>query len=129
MLRRANTGYQDGNYSLIAGHVDPGENFTQCMIREAQEEAGINLKPENLKVVHVMHRDSGAAEDNERIDVFFIAEKWDGELTNREPHKCDDLSWFTLDNLPDNIIPYIKQALEAINNNNFYSEHGWIDKS
>jgi 8-oxo-dGTP diphosphatase len=33
LLKRANTGYEDGNYSVIAGHVEPGENFTQCIIR------------------------------------------------------------------------------------------------
>jgi len=125
LLRRFNTGYEDGNYSMVAGHVDPNETFTQCIIREAEEEAGILLKPEDLKVVHVMHRNSGTVENNERVDVFFIAEKWDGEITNKEPHKCDDLSWFDLDNIPENVIPYIRQAIEGIKNKIYYSEHGW----
>jgi len=125
LLRRFNTGYEDGNYSMVAGHVDPGETFTQCIIREAKEEAGIDLKPENLKVVHVMHRDSQSDEYYERIDVFFIAEKWNGEIINKEPHKCDDLSWFDLDNIPENTIPYIKQTLNMIKNKEFYSEFGW----
>ena len=122
LLRRFNTGYEDGNYSMVAGHVDSGETFTQCIIREAEEEAGILLKPEDLQVVHVMHRNSGATENNERVDVFFIAEKWDGEIINKEPHKCDDLSWFDLDNIPENTIPYIKQTLNKIRNKEFYSE-------
>ena len=125
LLRRLNTGYEDGNYSMVAGHVDANETFTQCIIREAKEEAGILLKPEDLKVVHVMHRNSGTPEDNERVDVFFIAEKWDGEIVNKEPYKCDDLSWFDLDAIPKNVIPYIKQAIEGIKNKTHYSEHGW----
>ncbi len=125
LLRRFNTGYEDGNYSMIAGHVDPGETFTQCIIREAEEEAGILLKPEDLKVIHVMHRNSETAVNNERIDVFFIAKKWEGEIENKEPHKCDDLSWFDLDNIPENVIPYIKQAIAGINNKVYYSEYGW----
>ena len=125
LLRRFNTGYEDGNYSMIAGHVDQGETFTQCIIREAEEEAGIFLKPEDLDVVHVMHRNSRTAENNERVDVFFVARQWQGEPQNKEPLKCDDLSWFNLDNLPDNIIPYIKQALEGIKNKIYYSEQGW----
>ena len=108
LLRRFNTDYEDGNYSMVAGHVDQNETFTQCIIREAEEEAGILLKPEDIKVVHVMHRNSGTAENNERVDVFFIAQKWSGEIVNKEPHKCDDLSWFDLENIPDNVIPYIK---------------------
>ena len=125
LLRRFNTGYEDGNYSMVAGHVDQSETFTQCIIREAEEEAGIFLKPEDLEVVHVMHRNSQTAENNERVDVFFVARQWQGEPQNKEPHKCDDLSWFELDNLPKNVIPYIRQALEGIKNRIYYSEHGW----
>ena len=125
LQRRFNTGYQDGKYSMVAGHVDKRETFTEAIIRETKEEAGIELKSENLKVAHVMHRNSGTEENNERVDVFFVADKWDGEIENKEPHKCDDLSWFELDNLPDNAIPYIKQAIDCIKNKIFYSEHGW----
>ena len=125
LLRRCNTGYEDGNYSMIAGHVDPGETFTQCILREAKEEAGIILKPEHLKVVHVVHRNSGEPENNERVDVFFVAEEWEGEIVNKESQKCDDLSWFDLDHIPDNVIPFIRQVIEEIKNKNFYSEYGW----
>ena len=125
LLRRFNTGYEDGNYSMVAGHVDQGETFTQCIIREAKEEAGILLKPEDLKAMHVMHRNSHTTENNERVDIFFIAQNWQGEPQNKEPNKCDDLSWFELDNLPENTIPYIRQALEGIKNRVYYSEHGW----
>ncbi|HQK63738.1 MAG TPA: NUDIX domain-containing protein, partial [Candidatus Staskawiczbacteria bacterium] len=118
--------------SLVAGHVDRGENFTGAIIREAREESGIDLKSEDLKMVHIMHRDSridypqGVAEGvNERVDVFFTADKWEGEIKNMEPNKCDDLSWFDLKNLPDNTIPYVKQAIDCIMKEQFYSEFGW----
>jgi hypothetical protein len=35
------------------------------------------------------------------------------------------MGWFKLDNLPDNIIPCVKQAIQAIKNKNHYSEFGW----
>ncbi len=125
LLRRFGTGYEDGNYSVVAGHVDPGETFTQCMVREAEEEAGIFIEANDLRVVHIMHRNSELAEDDERVDVFFTAKKWSGKIINKEPHKCDDLSWFDLDNTPDNVIPYIRQAIENVKNNVQYSEYGW----
>lgn len=126
LLRRFNTGYEDGQYSFIAGHVEKGETFSQCIIREAFEEANITIEQKDLKVSHVMHRNSGLDKDDERVDIFFTVTKWSGELQNKEPNKCDDLSWFDLDNLPNNIIPYIKEVLENINKNIFYSEHGWF---
>ena len=88
LLRRYNTGYEDGNYSFIAGPCGEGGNsFSQCIIREACEEAGITVKAEDLRVLHIMHRNSGQRENNERVDVFFTASAWDGEAVNRETGK------------------------------------------
>lgn len=119
LQRRFNTGYEDGKYSVVAGHVDKGETFTEAIIREVKEEAGIILEAEDLSVVHVMNRN---IQDDERIDIFFIAEKWTGNIENKEPNKCDDLSWFDLDDMPDNVIPYIKKAINCIKNKVVYSE-------
>lgn len=122
LSRRFNTGYEDGNYSVVAGHLDGNETFIQAMIREAKEEAGIDIKYKDLEVVHVMHR---VDPDEERIDFFIKASGWKGKPKIMEPHKCDDLSWFEFNKLPDNIIPYIKQAFNCIEKKIFYSEHGW----
>lgn len=122
LLRRFNTGYEDGNYSVVAGHLDGDETFIQAMVREAKEEAGIDIKPEDLKVVHAMHR---KCPNEERIDFFIQAKSWIGEPKIMESRKCDDLSWFKLDNLPNNIIPYVKHAIECVGNKILYSEHGW----
>ncbi|MCK4715102.1 MAG: NUDIX domain-containing protein [Candidatus Aenigmarchaeota archaeon] len=122
LLRRYNTGYEDGNYSVVAGHLDGNETFVQAMIREAKEEANITIKPEDLDIIHVIHR---KVPEEERIDFFINANKWEGEPRIMEPHKCDELEWFDLDNLPENIISYVKQAIDNIKNKTFYSEHGW----
>lgn len=127
MARRFNTGYEDGKYSLVAGHLDGQETFRQAMVREAKEETGIILDPNALRVVHTMHRLSVGEDVNirERIDVFTIADRWEGEIKNMEPHKCDDLDWFPIDSLPENTIPYVRCALEGIRKGITYSEFGW----
>ena len=38
IARRANTGYEDGNYQVPAGHVEEAELPTEAVIREAKEE-------------------------------------------------------------------------------------------
>jgi len=125
LLKRANTGFEDGNYSVIAGHVEKGESFSDCIIREAKEEAGIEINRKDIKVAHIMHRKTTLQEGNERVDTFFTATKWEGEITNMEPNKCDDLAFFALDNLPSNMVEYVKQVIDDIKNGIFYSEYGW----
>ena len=123
LFRRANTGYQDGRYSLPAGHLEGDELGTKGIVREAKEEAGVTLNPEDLELVHVSHRLSREQVGQERLDLFFEATKWEGEPTNMEPHKCDDLSWFPLNNLPSEVTPFIKLVLTDIAKGVVYSEY------
>lgn len=122
LSRRFNTGYEDGNYSVVAGHLDGDETFIKAMVREAKEEAGIDIAAKDLEVAHVMHRKSPP---EERIDFFIKTNKWQGEPKIMEPDKCDDLKWFPVDSLPANMIPYIRQAIDKVNKKIFYSEFGW----
>ena len=124
LLRRANTGFEDGNYSLIAGHVEPGESAVAAMIREAREEAGITLTQDDLRFAHTQHRRSAAG----RIyfDLYFIAQRWLGEPTNVEPSKCDDMGWFAQSDLPQNVTPFVRVVLDDhLPRGSAYSEWGW----
>ncbi len=127
LARRYQTGYEDGKYSLPAGHVEEGETFTEALVREIKEEINIDIDSSDVLRMHIMQRDSLWDETTirYRLDVFFLVEKWCGELENMEPEKCDDLLWCTLDALPKNTIPYIKRALKDINAGVAYSEYGY----
>lgn len=123
LLKRQNTGFEDGNYGLIAGHVEKAESITQAAIREANEESGIRILPGHLKFFHAMQRFS--INDRVYLDFFFSSNRWDGKITNKEPEKCSALNWFSLNSLPDNIIPYIKNTLQNyLFKSIFFSEHG-----
>ncbi len=121
LLLRKDTGYFDRFYGLVSGHVEHGESATFAMVREAYEEAGIQISPASLKVVHVMHRKS----DRVNVDIFFECSAWEGTIFNKEPQKCASLEFFPYRSLPKNTINYISDALEAICSNQFYSEYGW----
>jgi ADP-ribose pyrophosphatase YjhB (NUDIX family) len=122
LLRRYNTGYEDGNYSVIAGHLDGNEEITQAMIREAREEALIELQPQEVKIIGVMHR---KFEDGEAVNFFFATTTWQGVIQNGEPEKCDELAWYPLDQLPNNVVPYVRQALANYLQGTWFESYGW----
>lgn len=121
LLKRANTGYEDGKYGLIAGHADGDETATEAMVREAREEAGIEINLQDLEFKLVMHRKT----DREQVGFFFTARQYGGEPRNAEPEKCSELDWFDINNLPENIIPYIRKSIELLNSGVNYYEFGW----
>lgn len=122
LLRRYQTGFEDGNYGLPAGHAEGKETMREALIREVFEEVGARINVDDSSLVLTMHRWCG---DHERIDLFFVVERWDGEVRNIEPNKCDDLSWFSLDQLPENTILYIRAAIDCYLEGEKYCEFGW----
>lgn len=122
LMKRKNTGFRDGYWSLVAGHVDKGEDYTCAMVREAKEEAGIEIDREKLEPYTVIHRDS---DDSPYVDLFFHLTEWKGEIQNMEPEKCEKLEWFPIDDLPEKTIPYVRKAIEDGGEKLDYMEHGW----
>lgn len=121
LLRRANTGYEDGNYSVPAGHLDGDEEIGAAAARELREEVGVRVTPADLSVVGVMHRRA----EEERIDFFLATHRWDGEPINAEPAKCDELVWVACGALPTNVIPYVRRALETYRAGEWFASFGW----
>jgi 8-oxo-dGTP diphosphatase len=121
LLRRFQTGYQDGNYSVVAGHVESGETLYQAAVREGEEEVGVRIRERDLRAVGVMQRKS----NDERVDFFLAVPTWEGEVRNAEPDKCDDLIWRALDDLPTNTIPYVRRAIANYREGRCFDVHGW----
>jgi 8-oxo-dGTP diphosphatase len=121
LQRRFKTGYADGKYNPISGHVDRGELATFALIREAKEEAGIDIEEKDLKLVHTQQL-VPADDGKEFMYLYFECKKWTGEPKIMEPDKSDDLSWYSFDALPETTIKYIKKGIECYRKNIPYSE-------
>lgn len=122
LYKRKNTTHYNGYFGVISGNVEENETYESAIIREAEEEIGIEIKAEDLKAVHVMHR---IDKEDESMYVFYTTKKWKGEIENREPEKCEQLIWKSIDKLSENIVPYVKLAIEDYLNKNNFSEYKW----
>lgn len=124
LVRRYHANFGDGLYSMIGGKVEQGETARQAIKREVQEEVGLEIPESTFELVHTFHRkgtDGALVALCFKVDISTMAQPY-----NNEPEKHDDMRFFTIDQLPDNIIPAHKQAIECINHNISYSEHGWL---
>lgn len=121
-VRRANTDWMDGYYGLPSGKVEKKEGFLAAAIREAREEVGVVVTPQDAEFVHLSWRDEPEQQDMEWCDVLFRARVWSGEPYNAEPHMHDKIAWFSLAELPVNTVPPVKAMLEAYFAGEPYSE-------
>jgi 8-oxo-dGTP diphosphatase len=121
LIRRYQTGYMDGHNSVPAGHLDGNEPVRLAAVREAGEEIGVRIDPADIRFAGVFHRFEG----DERVDFFVHVLNWEGEPINAEPQKCDEIRWVELNRLPDNIIPYIRRAIENFRAGVQFEEFGW----
>jgi 8-oxo-dGTP diphosphatase len=124
LLRRANTGWHDGAYSLPAGAVDGGETLDKAAARELREETGIVAVPSDLHLAHLLHCRTGD-DGGEWLGAFFIATRWSGEPALLEPQKHDALGWFDVEDLPESTIAYVKQGVRSSIGQVAFSTFGW----
>jgi len=115
LQRRRGTGYRDGHWAVLAGHVDLGESVHEAAVREALEEAGVRIAAADLVPLTALHRfERGGPAVEQRIDLFFTATRWIGEPTLREPDKAEAMGWFDLRRLPEPLVPHEQLVLAAI---------------
>ena len=116
LMKRKNTGSDDGMYELPGGHLEYDEDLYDAMIREIKEELIIDLKRNDIKLIYLMHHYTG-----ERLNFIFECNIENLEPKIGEPNKCEELIWVEINNLPNNTTDKIKLIIKDIINNTFYN--------
>lgn len=112
---RQGTGYRDGHWGTLAGHVDPGESVHEAACREAEEEAGVTVRVPDLRALTVLHRfERDGPPVEQRVDVFFEAVRWYGEPALREADRAAAMGWYPLSALPEPVVPHERTVLDAL---------------
>jgi 8-oxo-dGTP pyrophosphatase MutT (NUDIX family) len=125
LLRRAGSGYRDGQLSLPAGHLDGDEDATSAVVRELHEELAITVESSSCRLAVTMHRAPETPTDNEYLDLFFTVAAWTGIPAIGEPAKCSELLWAPRSALPADLADYIATALKAAVDGQPLVLHGW----
>lgn len=123
-LKRKNTGYCDDFFSLPAGHLDGGEPAVVAAAREAKEEVGVDVRPQDLHLVYTQHRVAESG-DHERMNLYFETKKWRGTPVNAEPDKCSEIRWAPMDEPPDELIPELGHLFRHLTQNTPYGHFGF----
>lgn len=114
LLRRFNTGYADGMYTLPSGHIEKNESIYEATKRETFEEVGVTVIEEEITLSSVSERKTNVGTF---YDFFSIATNWDKEPYIAEPNKCDEVAWYDIHDLPKKLLPYVRIAIEHYLNN------------
>jgi 8-oxo-dGTP pyrophosphatase MutT (NUDIX family) len=111
LQRSENAKFAQGMWDLPVGKSEPGEPITETAVRELYEETGLTVKPDALKVAHVIHGAWGVEAPNGFLTVVFVAYEWAGEPENREPRKHAQVCWVDADAIPENFVETTASAL------------------
>ncbi len=118
--------FAQGKWDLPVGKNEPGEPITETAVRELYEESGLTVKPESLKVAHIIHGARGVEAPNGFLTVVFATHEWTGEPENREPRKHAQVRWVHTDALPEAFVDATADALRHyLNDGPEVSLAGW----
>lgn len=125
MIYRENTKVYQNAYALPAGKVEKGESLKHNIIREAKEEIGITLHPDDVSLAVTLWAGykNEAGDHIEDVGFFFRANRYEGEVINAEPHKHGHLKWVSLNEVPENTLTFTRVALEAYREGKEYVEY------
>ncbi len=108
---RQHTGYRDGHWAVLAGHVEHGESVFEAAAREALEESGVTVALADLEPLCTIHRTvPGGAAIDQRADFFLAARTWSGEPRITEPDKAAEMAFFPLSDLPEPCVPHERRV-------------------
>lgn len=98
LLGKRKNSHGSGAWCFPGGHLEFGETWEECARRETAEEVGLELS--NISFARVTN-DMFPEEQKHYVTIYMRADYGSGEVTLREPEKCERWEWFSWDALPD----------------------------
>jgi 8-oxo-dGTP diphosphatase len=104
-------------WTLVGGHVEFLESLKSALKREIEEEVGVKVKEENLIFQYIIDRQLGT---QHKIHFFFRTTDWENDPCNKEVDRHLAGAWHSLNELPTNLGPLARRAIQSLNNDELY---------
>jgi len=109
-----------GEWQVPGGHLEYNERLVDGARREIQEETGLIVGA--MHIVSVIDELPGmlSRPESHYVTIYFTAQHLGGEPRVMEPHKCAEWRWFSLDQLPEQMSPGMRHAIENYRDKRVY---------
>lgn len=99
---------KNGLYGATGGHCKTGETGLQGAITEVKEEIGLDVKPEEMKLLHELR------EDDKQVffELYFLQKDIDLNTLKLQEEEVESVEWMSIDRIN-----------ELINENLFFPNH------
>jgi len=97
LLMKRHNSHGEGTWSPPGGHLEFGETFEQCAIRETREETSLLIG----RVIFLgISNDFFEEEDKHYITIWMEAKQYRGEARINSSREMTEIGWFSLDEMP-----------------------------
>ena len=109
LLRRNKEKRKHAEWGNIGGRIEFGETSAEACIREAKEEIGVELKPENLKLIEI--KEIPNYHNNVHAVQFIYSITFDENEKIIINEESESYAWFNLNSLPDKTLDSREEIL------------------
>ncbi|MDD5417252.1 MAG: NUDIX domain-containing protein [Candidatus Aenigmarchaeota archaeon] len=97
----------EGTWTLPGGKLHFKESFEDALVREVNEETGIDLI--SFEIICVSNEIAG---EKHFVTIGAVSEEFEGEANLMEPEEITEWQWFSLDELPEKLFIPSKNIIE-----------------
>ncbi|EML1934468.1 NUDIX hydrolase [Providencia vermicola] len=107
-------------WSIFGGHVDAGESFEACAIREIKEEIGIDITTPT--VFGISNNVNTYQQEGKHTVSICMHVEYNGDIEPQimEADKCESLMWVAPNELPEPHFEASRNAIDLWLNQQFY---------
>lgn len=108
LLGKRRGAHGEGTWGFPGGHLEFQETIYECAKREVLEETDLTISD-----ITFGPYTNDIFEDKHYVTLFVLAKNFSGQVSTKEPQKCEIWEWFEWNNLPQPLFLPIKNLLKT----------------